>query len=108
MAEMKEEDKKLQSKLDEMSLKLKEMEVKMENQRESSEREKNHVVIQGNVGSIGSVGGENIRNVQHHQSTGGQLKTAEGGREPVIVLASDGIAAECFFFYFDSLLTFTK
>ena len=28
------------------------------------------------------------------QSPGGQLKTAEGGREPVIVLASDGIAAE--------------
>ena len=41
--------------------------------------------------------------------TNSHMKTTEGGRDPVIVLASDGIAAECFFFlYFDSLLTFTK
>ena len=97
MAEMEEEDKKLRNKLDEMTLRLEEMEVQMKNHRENSEREKNYVIIQGNVGSIGSVGGENIRNIQHPQSTRGQLKTAEGGREPVIVLASDGIAAECFF-----------
>ena len=41
-------------------------------------------------------------------STNSHMKTAEGGWDPVNVLASDGIAAECFFFYFDSLLTFTK
>ena len=28
--------------------------------------------------------------------TNSHLKTTEGGRDPVIVLASDGIAAECF------------
>ena len=31
--------------------------------------------------------------------TNSHMKTTEGGRDPVIVLASDGIAAECFFLF---------
>ena len=53
------------SKLDEVKHRLEEMEVQMERHRENSEKQKNSVVIHGNVGSIGSVGGQNNENIQH-------------------------------------------
>ena len=43
-----------------MTFRLEEIEVRMKNNRDTSEREKNYVIINGNVGSKGSVGGENI------------------------------------------------
>ena len=46
--------------LNEMTLRLEEMEVRMKNNRDTSEMEKNFIIINGNVGSKGSVSGENI------------------------------------------------